>query len=93
MPTSRTHRPVQFVVVTATILVALVFAAAGVQKVRKPDPTSTMVGRYIDSPQGVRAIGFMELGMALWLLSFRTPRIANGAAAAALVGFLSLIHI
>ncbi len=88
-----THRPLQILVATSTILVALVFFVAGVQKLRVPDPTVTMIGRYIDSPQAVRAIGFMEIGLATWMLSFRTPRLAGGAAALALAGFSVLIAV
>lgn len=87
------NRSIQLLVVTLTLIVALVFAVAGVQKLRLPDPTATMIGRYVDSPQGVRAIGCMEIGMALWLLSFRTPRLAGGAAAIALIGFSVMIAV
>ena len=76
---------------TTTILVALVFAAAGVQKIRNPDPFGTMLGHYVDTKQGVTAVGCMEIGLALWLLSFRTPRLASSFAAIALVAFTLLI--
>lgn len=86
-------KPVQLLVATCTILVALVFVVAGVQKLRVEDPAMTMVGRYISSPQAVRAIGCMEIGLALWLLSFRMPRLAPATAAVALAGFSVLIGI
>ena len=75
----------------ATIVVALVFAAAGCKKLITADAGVTMVGRYLPTPSGVRALGCMEVAMALWLLSGRNPKLAPATAAAILIGLSLLI--
>jgi hypothetical protein len=75
----------------AILIVAGVFALAGVQKIRSGNPGETMVGRYFTGADGVRALGCIEVGVALWMLSFRNPRLAGIVTAGILAAFGGLI--
>jgi hypothetical protein len=75
----------------AILIVAGVFALAGIQKIRSGDPGETMVGRYFTGADGVRALGCIEVGLALWMLSFRNPRLAGLVTAGILAAFAGLI--
>jgi uncharacterized membrane protein YphA (DoxX/SURF4 family) len=86
-------RPDQLLWLTATLLVAVTFFVAGSGKVLAPAANPSMVDRYLDSAQSIRAVGLIEVGLALWLISARTPRWAAAFAAFALTVFSILIAI
>lgn len=85
------ERSVNFLRWVATAIVAATFLVAGASKVWHPDAGVTMVGRYLRTPNAVRALGCMEIAMALWLLTGRNARLAPVTAAAALAGMALLI--
>jgi uncharacterized membrane protein YphA (DoxX/SURF4 family) len=76
-------------------VVAGVFAWSGWTKVSAgPDAHAfSMVGRYLDSADAVKALGLAELGLAAWMLSGRMPRLSGGVVMAALAAFTALIAI
>lgn len=75
------------------IVVASVFVIAGVAKVMTPDEAGTMVARYLNSPQTVRALGLCEIGLALWMISGYLPRFSMSVAAGVLVVFAVMIGV
>lgn len=75
------------------IVVAGVFVIAGVAKVMRPDEAGTMVARYLNSPQTVRALGLCEIGLALWMVSGYLPRFSMSVAAGVLVVFALMIGV
>jgi hypothetical protein len=79
--------------ILATLIVAATFCVAGATKIIRPAASPSMVDRYLPSAESVRAVGLIEVGMALWLVSLRTPRWAAGFAAVVLGAFTVLIAI
>jgi hypothetical protein len=77
----------------ATFIVAAVFLAAGVMKLHTGDPGGTMVSRYFQGADGARAVGCIEVGLALWLISLRTPRLAGLVATIALLALSAAIGL
>lgn len=77
--------------VVATGIVAVALLAAGGWKLFRPDPSVTMMSRYLQSPRATRAGGCLEIALALWLISGRSPKLAPVTAAGALVGLSILI--
>ncbi|HEY0009062.1 MAG TPA: MauE/DoxX family redox-associated membrane protein [Tepidisphaeraceae bacterium] len=75
----------------ATVLLALVFVAAGASKMLRTSDEVTMLTRFIDNPQAIKGLGCLEVGLGLWLLSLRTPRLTGALTAAALVLFTAAI--
>jgi uncharacterized membrane protein YphA (DoxX/SURF4 family) len=75
------------------IVVAGVFVLAGVGKVMNPDEAGTMVGRYLKSPETIRAVGFCEVGLALWLISAYLQRFAMSVGVGVLVAFTLMIGV
>lgn len=55
-----------------------------------PDEIGTMVSRYMKSPEAVRALGFCEIGLALWMLSGFMSRF-SGMVAIAVLGIFTLL--
>lgn len=84
-------RPVRRLRVTATVLVALALMTAGGWKLFRPDPSVTMLSRYLPTPRAARAAGCLEIALALWLLSGRSPVLAPTVAAGALAGLGLLV--
>jgi uncharacterized membrane protein YphA (DoxX/SURF4 family) len=77
---------------TATVIVAATFLLAGLGKIAWPTTAApSMIDRYFPSGQSVRAVGLIEVGLALWLLSMRTPGWAAAFAGLVLAGFTALI--
>ncbi len=89
----RSIEPSQLLRFSCVLVVAGVFVVSGASKVMSDGQDLSMVGRYLNSVQSVKALGFAEIGLALWMLSFRMPRMSVGIAAAALVGFTVLIAV
>lgn len=84
--------PSQITRFACVALVAAVFVIAGVHKITG-DYSDTMVQRALSSPQAVKALGYAEIGLALWLLSFKTPRLSAAVTLLALLGFTTLIAL
>lgn len=82
--------PSQITRFVCVALVATVFVIAGYHKITG-DSSFTMVSRALPSPQAVRALGFAEIGLALWLLSLKTPRLSAAVTLITLAGFTGLI--
>ena len=79
---------------TATAIVAAAFLLAGAGKIAWPTTAApSMIDRYLPSGQSVRAVGLIEVGLALWLLSMRTPGWAAAFAGLVLTGFTALIVV
>jgi uncharacterized membrane protein YphA (DoxX/SURF4 family) len=78
---------------TATLIVAATFLLAGAGKVASPSGALSLVDRYLSSAQSVRAVGLIEIGLALWLVSGRTPGWAAAFAGLSLAGFTGLIAV
>jgi hypothetical protein len=85
--------PSQLLRITCTFVVAGVFVAAGVSKVLSEADDQTMVARFMQSPQAVKAVGFAEIGLAMWMVSFHLPKLAQTVAIGLLVTFTVLIAV
>ncbi len=87
-------QPSQFLRFVCVAVVAGVFVLAGVGKIWMADADTggNMVARYLNSPQAVKAVGFAEIGLAMWMLSFHLPRLSASVAAGVLVVFSILIY-
>ncbi|HEX8323692.1 MAG TPA: MauE/DoxX family redox-associated membrane protein [Tepidisphaeraceae bacterium] len=72
-------------------VVALALLAAGGTKLLRTEPSVTMINRYLPTPKAVRAGGCLEIALALWLISGRSPKLAPTVAAAALAGMALLV--
>lgn len=75
----------------ATAIVAVALLTAGGWKLFRPDPAVTMLSRYLPSPRAARAAGCLEIAVALWLLSGRSPKLAPAVTAGGLAGMMLLI--
>jgi len=89
----RSIEPSQLLRVCCVLIVAGVFVISGVSKITGNGQEGSMVARYLNSVETVRALGFAEIALALWMLSFRMPRLSVGIAAGALLGFTVLIGV
>jgi len=86
-------RAVTLLRITCVGTLAAVFLLAGVQKLTAGDAGVTLLSRYVDSARAVQALGVFEIGLAAWLLSFRTPRLSAGVVIVVLLGFSVVIGL
>lgn len=84
-------KPVRRLRHVATALAALALLTAGGWKVVRPDAGVTMISRYLPSQQSVRAAACLEIAIALWLLSGRSPKLAPAVAGATFAGMALLV--
>ena len=76
------------------VIVGAVFLASGVLKFLHADSTSyTIVSYYLQSPDSQRALGCLEVALALWIFSVRMPRLAFAVSILAFIAFTWIIGI